>query len=79
MDKIPVGLSFLTETLIFAHYDGGRRTERVMKLSSGRKAAAQAVLLIVGTAMLCFGTWRGEAAAVLSKATKVCLECVGIG
>lgn len=48
-------------------------------MSSGRKAAAQAVLLIVGTAMLCFGAWRGEAAAVLSKATKVCLECVGIG
>ena len=50
-----------------------------MKLSHRKKAAAQAVLLIVGIAMLCFGAWRGEAAVVLSNAIKLCLECVGIG
>ena len=50
-----------------------------MKLSHRKKAAAQAVLLIVGIAMLCFGAWRGEAVVVLSKAIKLCLECVGIG
>ena len=50
-----------------------------MKLSHRKKAAAQAVLLIVGIAMLCVGAWRGEAAVVLSKAIKLCLECVGIG
>lgn len=50
-----------------------------MKLSHRKKAAAQAVLLIVGIAMLYFGAWRGEAAVVLSKAIKLCLECVGIG
>lgn len=43
------------------------------------KKAAQALLLAVGTVMLCAGTLRGEAAAVLSKAIKLCLECVGIG
>ncbi len=48
-------------------------------MSHGKKAAAQVVLLIAGVAMLCFGIWRGEAAAVLSKAINVCLECVGIG
>ena len=60
-------------------YDGGRKSERVMELSYVKKAAAQAVLLVVGIAMLCFGVWRGEAATVLSKAIKLCLECVGIG
>ena len=45
----------------------------------GEKAAAQIVLLMAGAAMLCFGVWRGEAATVLSKAIKLCLECVGIG
>ena len=44
-----------------------------------RKAAVQIALLFAGTAMLCFGVWRGEAATVLSKAIKLCLECVGIG
>ena len=50
-----------------------------MKLRHVKKAATQAVLLVVGIAMLCFGVWRGEAAMVLSKAIKFCLECVGIG
>lgn len=48
-------------------------------MSHVKKAVAQAMLLVVGIAMLCFGVWRGEAAMVLSKAIKLCLECVGIG
>ena len=48
-------------------------------MSCGTKAAAQVALLITGITMLCFGVWRGEAATVLSKAIKLCLECVGIG
>ena len=48
-------------------------------MSCGKKTAAQIALLITGIAMLCFGVWRGEAAMVLSKAIKLCLECVGIG
>ena len=50
-----------------------------MKLSHAKKAAAQVVLLAAGAAMVCYGAWRGEAAAVLSKAIKLCFECVGIG
>ena len=50
-----------------------------MKLSHVKKTAAQVVLLVAGVVMLCFGVWRGEAATVLSKAIKLCLECVGIG
>ena len=78
-DKVYVKFPFLTGNLTLLRYDKGRKTERVMKLSHRKKAAAQAVLLIGGIAMLCFGAWRGEAAVVLSKAIKLCLECVGIG
>lgn len=46
-------------------------------MNHGKKAAQ--VTLLAGAAMLCFGVWRGEAASVLSKAIKLCLECVGIG
>lgn len=44
-----------------------------------KKAIFQGLLLIVGVAMLCFGAMRGEDDTVLSKAIKLCLECVGIG
>ncbi len=44
-----------------------------------KKAIFQGLLLIVGIVMLCFGAMRGEADTVLSKAIRLCLECVGIG
>ena len=50
-----------------------------MQIESQKKAGAQVLLLLAGAAMLCFGAYRGEAATVLSKAIKLCLECVGIG
>ena len=60
-------------------YDGGRKSERVMELSHVKKSAVQAALLLLGAAMLGYGVWRGEVDTVLSKAIKLCLECVGIG
>ena len=37
------------------------------------------ILLIAGVSMMSYGAVRGEAAVVLGKAIKLCLECVGIG
>lgn len=39
-----------------------------------------AIVLIAAGAMAMFvGLHRGEAADILQKATKICLECIGIG
>ena len=51
----------------------------VTGLFQSKKAVFQILLLICGGAMLCYGVLRGEADTVLSKAIRLCLECVGIG
>ena len=44
-----------------------------------RKRISQFALFITGTLMIGYGAIIGEAATVLGKAIKLCLECVGIG
>ena len=51
--------------------------DRETKLHS--KTMTQVLLLLLGGAMVLFGVWRGEAGVVLSKAIRLCMECVGIG
>ena len=41
--------------------------------------ASQSLLVTAGLVLFCGGIFRGEAAVVLSKAIKLCMECVGIG
>ena len=55
------------------------QTGRRAKYEIRNKTAAQAALLAVGIVMVCLGVCRNEVATVLSKAIKLCLECVGIG
>ena len=55
------------------------RNERSGQVVQGGKTMVQVALLIVGIAMVCFGVMRGEADAVLAKAIRLCLECIGIG
>ena len=44
-----------------------------------KKAGAQITLLAAAILMIAYGAMRGETATVLSKAIKLCLECVDIG
>ena len=43
------------------------------------KKIGQMFVLIAGITMVSYGAIRGEAATVLAKAIKLCLECVGFG
>lgn len=54
-----------------------QRTEA--EIMTRKKALVQSLLLLAGILMICFGIWRGEAETVLSKAIRLCMECVGIG
>lgn len=51
----------------------------VIRVFRVKKGVVQVLLIAAGIAMVCFGALRGEAGAVLSKAIRLCLECVGIG
>ena len=37
------------------------------------------VLVLTGTAFLLYGVFSGQAAVVLKKAIRICMECIGIG
>lgn len=44
-----------------------------------RKPVAGIFLAAAGILMMGFGIFRGEAATVLAKAIRICMECIGIG
>lgn len=71
--KFSLNGDFIRSTLTWGQMKGGI----AVKLS--KKTMLQAVLLLSSVAMIGFGAWRGEADTVLSKAIRLCLECVGIG
>ena len=37
------------------------------------------LLWMVAAGLLAAGLWRGEHRAVLAKATRICMECIGLG
>ena len=44
-----------------------------------RRLTLPLLLIVVGAALVCFGAMRGEVSVGLTKATHICLECIGIG
>lgn len=56
-----------------------KRMKGAIGLFKAIKPAAQVALVAAGVAMVCLGAMRGEADAVLAKAIRLCLECIGIG
>ena len=39
----------------------------------------RAIIFLAGAAMIYFGVERGELSTIFYKATRVCLECIGLG
>ena len=37
------------------------------------------VVILLGVVLIGMGIYRGELATIFSKATAICLECIGIG
>ena len=51
-----------------------------MKLIATKKQKIISILLIIiGIALVIAGIFRDEAVTVFNKATRICLECIGIG
>lgn len=51
-----------------------------MKMKEKMKSKLVSVaFLILSVSLIAFGIFREEAECVIEKATKICMECIGIG
>ena len=53
--------------------------KEVIVIEIRKKKSMQIGFLALALVFVIYGTFRGEVDTVLSKAIKLCLECVGIG
>ena len=50
-----------------------------MKLTDKQRTILAIISLCVGIALVLAGISRGESETVFNKATRICMECIGIG
>jgi hypothetical protein len=57
----------------------GIKPASTKRAGRGRAVIASSVICAAGAVFIAIGVSRGEAATVLMKAIRICLECIGIG
>ncbi len=50
-----------------------------MENSEKKKVLAGCLILALALVFIAVGIWRDEIGAVLGKAVRICMECIGIG
>ncbi len=57
----------------------GKRRKRAAAVKRYLKTGIFVALAIAGAAFIVYGIASGQAVAVLNKAIRICMECIGIG
>ena len=50
-----------------------------MSLKNFSRLRIRLIIFLAGAAMIFFGVARGELQIIFNKASRVCLECIGLG
>ncbi|MBQ6006274.1 MAG: thioredoxin [Selenomonadaceae bacterium] len=48
-------------------------------MNSKNFSSSRLIIFVASAAMILFGVKRGELDMIFAKATRVCLECIGLG